>query len=198
MPLESTMTFGVLVLVVGPSGAGKDALLAAAREACASDSRFRFVRRVITRPADAGGEAHEAVTEAAFAARDFALSWRAHGLAYGIPADIAADLAAGRVVVANVSRAVIAEAARRFPVRVIAVTAPPEVLAARLAARGREDAAEAARRLARAVALPERVAIETVANDAMLAEGVARFLAALSRAAADARPEGTAPPPPPG
>ena len=192
------MTGGVLILVVGPSGAGKDALLAAAREACASEARFRFVRRVITRPADAGGEPHEAVTEAAFAARDFALVWRAHGLAYGIPADIAADLAAGRVVVANVSRTVIAEAARRFPVRVIAVTAPPDVLAARLAARGREDAAGTARRLVRAVGLPAGVPIETMANDATLAEGVTRFLAALSRAAADAPPAGTAFPPPPG
>ena len=192
------MTGGVLILVVGPSGAGKDALLAAAREACASEARFRFVRRVITRPADAGGEPHEAVTEAAFATRGFALSWRAHGLAYGIPADIAADLAAGRVVVANVSRTVIAEAARRFPVRVIAVTAPPEVLAARLAARGREDAAGTARRLVRAVGLPAGVPIETMANDATLAEGVTRFLTALSRAAGDAPPAGTASPGMPG
>ena len=187
------MTAGVLVLVVGPSGAGKDALLAAGRVAYAANARFRFVRRVITRPADAGGETHEAVTEAAFAARDFALSWQAHGLAYGIPTDIAADLAAGRVVVANVSRAVIAEAARRFPVHVIAVTAPPDILAARLAARGREDAADAARRLARTVTLPTAVPVETVANDVSLAEGVARFLAALSRAAGGVRPEGTAP-----
>ena len=192
------MTGGVLILVVGPSGAGKDALLAAAREAYAGEARFRFVRRAITRPAEAGGEPHEAVTEAVFATRGFALSWRAHGLAYGIPADIAADLAAGRVVVANVSRTVIAEAARRFPVRVIAVTAPPDVLAARLAARGREDAAGTARRLVRAVGLPAEVPIETMANDATLAEGVTRFLAALSRAAADAPPAGTAFPPPPG
>ena len=58
--------------------------------------------------------------------RDFALQWQAHGLRYGIPADIADDLAAGVVVVANVSRGVIAEAADRFPVRVIEITAPPQ------------------------------------------------------------------------
>jgi phosphonate metabolism protein PhnN/1,5-bisphosphokinase (PRPP-forming) len=170
----------MLVLVVGPSGAGKDTLLDAARATLADDPRFRFVRRVITRPAEAGGEAHEAVTEAAFAERTFALAWGAHGLSYGIPDDIADDLAEGRVVVANVSRGVIAEAARRFPVRVIEVTAPPEVLAARLAARGRETGADIAARLARSVTLPVGVGVETVINDSTLESGIARFLAALT------------------
>ena len=177
----------MLVLVIGPSGAGKDSLLDAARGALADDPRFRFVRRVITRPAEAGGEAHEAVTDAEFTTRTFALAWQAHGLRYGIPADIAADLAAGRVVVANVSRGVIAVAAERFPVRVIEITAPPEVLAARLATRGRERAADVAARLARTVAIPEWIAVETVMNDATVEAGTARFLAALSRAAEAAR-----------
>jgi len=177
----------MLVLVVGPSGAGKDTLLDAARTALADDPRFRFVRRVITRPADAGGEVHEAVTEAAFAARTFALAWQAHGLRYGIPADITADIAAGCVVVANVSRGVIAEAAARFPVRVIEITAPPDVLAARLATRGRESAADTAARLARNVALPDGFPVETVMNDATVETGAARFLAALNRAAEAAR-----------
>jgi ribose 1,5-bisphosphokinase len=178
----------MLVLVVGPSGAGKDTLLNAARRALAGDPRFRFVRRVITRPADPAGEDHEPVTEAEFTVRDFALQWQAHGLCYGIPADIADDLASGAVVVANVSRAVIAEAATRFPVRVIEVTAPPRMLAERLAVRGRETAADIAARLARAVPLPEHVVVETVLNDTTPETGIERFLAALSRAASDARP----------
>jgi ribose 1,5-bisphosphokinase len=172
----------MLVLVVGPSGAGKDTLLDAARRTLAGDPRFRFVRRVITRPAEAGGEAHEAVTAAEFAARDFALAWEAHGLRYGISADIVVDLDAGRVVVANVSRGVIAEAVERFSVRVIEITAPPQVLAARLATRGRESAADVAVRLARSVAVPDWIPAETVMNDATVDAGVTRFLAALSRA----------------
>ncbi len=177
----------MLVLVVGPSGAGKDTLLDAARRTLAGDRRFRFVRRVITRPAGSGGEDHEAVTEAEFAARDFALHWQAHGLRYGIPADIGDDLASGVVVVANVSRAVIADAATRYPVRVIEVTAPPQLLAERLAARGRETAADIAARLARTVPLPDDVVAETVSNDTTPEAGAQRFLAALSRAASDAR-----------
>jgi ribose 1,5-bisphosphokinase len=174
---------GTLVLVVGPSGAGKDTLLDAAREVLADDPRFRFVRRVITRPANAGGEAHESVTETEFAARKFALQWQAHGMRYGIPAD-AVD--GGIVVVANVSRTVVAEAARQFQVRVIEVTAPLDILAARLALRGREATADVASRLARSVAMPDHVPVDTVVNDGSLDDGVARFVAALSRAVAGA------------
>ncbi len=177
----------MLLLVVGPSGAGKDTLLNAARGALAGDLRFRFVRRVITRPADPSGEDHEPITEAAFAQRDFALQWQAHGLHYGIPADIAVDLAAGLVVVANVSRAIIADAADHFPVRVIEVTAPPHILAARLAGRGREAATDIAARLTRTVPMPAAVAAETVLNDAIREVGVARFLDALNRAASGVR-----------
>lgn len=181
----------MLVLVVGPSGAGKDTLLDAARTRLAGDKRVHFARRAITRPASAGGEAHEALTQAEFAKRqasgDFALSWHAHGLSYGIPAGIADDLARHHLVVANASRAVIAQAAERFPTRVIEITAPAEILASRLGRRGREDAADIATRLARAVALPPGVRIDPVLNDGTKEEGIARFLAALSRATESAR-----------
>jgi len=183
---------GLLVLVVGPSGAGKDTLLDAARLALAGDPRLRFVRRTITRPAGVGGEAHQPVTEAEFAALRFALSWEAHGLRYGIPADIDADLAAGRVVVASVSRTVIAEAAQRFPVRVIEITAPPDLRAKRLAERGREATPDVAARLARSIALPPDIPAVTVVNDATIERGAARLVAALIRAAEAAQPAGTA------
>jgi ribose 1,5-bisphosphokinase len=171
-------TITMLVLVVGPSGAGKDSLLNAAREAFRDDPRIHFVRRVITRPPDPHGENHEAVSELEFDSRDFALSWSAHGLRYGIPMDAPR---AAPVVVANVSRGVIAEAVLRFPTRVIEVTAPPEILAARLAARGRETAADVAGRLARTATIPDGVPVETVWNDGTLEAGVERFVTALRR-----------------
>ena len=174
----------MLVLVVGPSGAGKDTLLNAARVAFAGDSRFRFVRRVITRPADPMGENHEPADDAEFNRRHFALSWGAHGLRYGIPADIEADIARGVTVVANVSRGVIEPAAARFPVHVIEVTAPPDILARRLAERGRESAPDIAARLARHVDVPHGVPVTVVTNDGTPAEGIARFQAVLSRLAA--------------
>ena len=177
----------MLILIVGPSGAGKDTLLNGARAALAQHPGIRFVRRVITRPGDMGEEDHESATEQEFALReaagDFALAWRAHGLHYGIPADISFDLAKGRVVIANVSRAVLAEAAAQFPVAVIEITAPKALLIQRLRQRGREDADDVARRLAREIELPLRVARQTVVNDGAPEQGVQRLLAAIRDAA---------------
>ena len=182
----------MLILIVGPSGSGKDTLLNGARDRLADDPRYRFVRRLITRPGDLGEEAHESLTEQAFELRreigEFALTWRAHGLHYGIPADIGLELAAGRVVITNVSRAVVAEAAARFPVSVVEVSAPADVLARRLAARGREDAVDIARRLSRGIDLPLPVERQTVMNDGTVEQGVRRLLAAISRAAGAAPP----------
>lgn len=178
----------MLVLVVGPSGAGKDTVLSLARQALAGDKRFRFVKRTITRPSDPGGEDHEPVSEATFSERRFALSWSAHGLRYGIPLDIADDLAQGIVVVANVSRGVIADAAATFPVQVIEVTASIEILAQRLAARGRETAQDVAKRLARNIPITSGTAVDTVVNDGTPREAADRFVAVLIRAASPAPP----------
>lgn len=191
----------MLVAVVGPSGAGKDTLMTGALASLEGDARFRFVRRSITRPAEAGGEAHDPLTEAGFAALreagGFALWWAAHGLLYGIPRDIEDDMASGRVVVANLSRGVLTEAAR-YRLRVLEITAPVAVRAQRLAARGREDVADIAARLSREAALPAGLDVETVVNDAEVETGVARVLAALSRAAAGVPPPGRVRPAPPG
>lgn len=174
-----------LFLVVGPSGVGKDTLLSGARAALAGDPGFLFARRVITRPAEAGGEEHEPASPEAFeraeASGAFMLSWRAHGLAYGIPTGLSAERARGVAVVANVSRAVIGDArARLAPVRVIAIEAGPALLAARLAARGREDATDIARRLERAAApLRESPDMTRLVNDGTVEAGVAALVRLL-------------------
>ncbi|MFN4099765.1 MAG: phosphonate metabolism protein/1,5-bisphosphokinase (PRPP-forming) PhnN [Pararhodobacter sp.] len=173
---------GRLFSVVGPSGAGKDTLLAGV---CAAPGGPYWVRRVITRPESAGGEPYEGVTVQEFARREgqgeFALVWRAHGLAYGIPRAELAALASGRDVVFNGSRKAMAQAAAAFPgLRVIHVTAPPDVLAERLAARGREEAGDVAARLAREVEpFPEGLPVTEVLNHTTPAEGIARLAAAF-------------------
>ena len=110
------------------------------------------------------------------------LAWRAHDTDYGVPVSYDARLQAGERVVANVSRTVIADAlARSAPVRVIEVTAPPELLARRLGARGREDAAMIAARLARQVALPPDAPVTRIVNDGALEDALAAFVAAIRR-----------------
>lgn len=177
------MSRGRFIAVVGPSGAGKDTLM---RAMVAARPGLRRVRRVITRPADPQGEGHEAVSEAEFATRldegGFALHWRAHGLRYGVPVGVALDLAGGRDLLVNLSRAVLPEAQARFqPFAVLHLVADPEVLAARLAARGREAGAEIEERLTGAAqALPEGVGpVVEIDTDAPVERLVRRALGRL-------------------
>lgn len=185
---------GPLILVVGPSGAGKDTLLEAAAQRLAPTGRFHFARRAITRPGSAGGEDHIPTDEADFLTAEarggFLLSWRAHGLCYGLPRAPTADLRRdGYAVVANVSRTVIDDARNRLqPVRVVQVTASESVLAARLAARGRETADDVATRLARAASIDvSGCDVMTVVNDGALEDGTARMVAALEAASTQER-----------
>ena len=171
---------GYLILVVGPSGAGKDSLIAGAQKATSNLKHIKFVRRYITRPADTGGEDHISLSEDRFDAmvRDqaFCLHWQAHGLRYGISRDIVDEVDAGRSVIANVSRTIIDEARGVFPyVGVLNVTAPAAIIAGRLSARGRESAGEIARRLDRTVPVIGSEVVDLV-NDQTLEDGVRRFV----------------------
>ncbi|MFG1429004.1 phosphonate metabolism protein/1,5-bisphosphokinase (PRPP-forming) PhnN [Roseixanthobacter glucoisosaccharinicivorans] len=143
---------GALILVVGPSGAGKDTLLDFARARLRGNARVHFARRLVTRPAGAGEE-HGTLSVEDFAARqgEFALAWQAHGLSYALGAEVAAQVRAGDVVVANGSRATLPEARKRFSrLFVVHVSAPVAVRAARLAMRGREAEDDIRERLERA------------------------------------------------
>jgi ribose 1,5-bisphosphokinase len=171
---HADMTAGLFVVVVGPSGVGKDSLIDFARHHFADRPDLRFVQRVITRPQDAAGEAHSAVTPETFLtladAGAFAVSWHAHGLDYGIPADVNEDLKAGRVVIANGSRSALDKFRSAFPrLLVINVTARTDILAGRLAARGRETRTDIEARLARtAEALPGDLHVVTIDNSGAL------------------------------
>jgi ribose 1,5-bisphosphokinase len=180
------MTQGALVLVVGPSGAGKDALIGAAREALADDGRFLFPRRVVTRQAFAAIEDHDTLDLETFRRQKlrgaYALDWEAHGLSYALPAGIDAALMAGRIVVANVSRAVIPRAIEKYErCHVFLVTAPIEIRAARLAGRGRESTEDITQRLAReGAANPPGIMPIVIDNSGPLEDGVRRFVKALA------------------
>ena len=179
------MTRGRFIAVVGPSGAGKDSVMDGL---CARLPALHRARRVITRKPEAGGEDYTAVTTETFERMQqggaFALHWPAHGLHYGIPAEIETELSEGRDVIANLSRAVLPQAAARFsPFILLLVTASPQVLAQRLAARGREDQDSIARRLQRAdFAIPGGLEPHVICNDGALDDAIDQALAVLQPA----------------
>ena len=157
MPIDhSIMRAGArLYYVMGASGAGKDSLLGYARRRLVDNLHIVFAHRYITRPADAGGENHIALTAVEFEMRRrlgcFALDWQAHGHCYGIGCEIDLWLSLGIDVVINGSRGHFPQAANRYANLVgILVEAAPAILAERLHLRGREAGTEIHARLRRA------------------------------------------------
>ncbi|WP_457587716.1 phosphonate metabolism protein/1,5-bisphosphokinase (PRPP-forming) PhnN [Ensifer canadensis] len=147
---------GALVVVVGPSGAGKDSVMGFAARHFSDCADIHFVRRVITRPSDAGGEVHESVSIAEFVEMEqagaFAVSWDAHGLKYGIPEDVRRNVENGATAIVNGSRSALPAFRTSFgDIAVAVITAEPAVLARRLAERGRESEEDVLRRLSRQV-----------------------------------------------
>lgn len=146
---------GVLLYVIGASGSGKDSLMRHARTVLAHDSRVVFAHRYITRPQDAGGENHVALSEAEFDARVtrnlFPMHWHSHGMRYGIGCELNQWLAQGLTVILNGSRAYLPEAGKNYPeLMPVLIEVAPDILRARLQGRGRESAEDIALRLQRA------------------------------------------------
>jgi ribose 1,5-bisphosphokinase len=182
---------GRLVLVVGPSGAGKDTLMNALRQRLAGDGKVLFAKRRITRPADGATETHEPITEkdydSALASGAYALAWRAHGLGYVLPPDVDDFIRAGGTVVANGSRQALPNAFEKYadPL-VLLITAPKAVLAERLAARGRETRASIEKRLERAnIDMPGVPHLVRIENTGTIDAGVDKMVAAISATNSD-------------
>ncbi|MDX2266123.1 MAG: phosphonate metabolism protein/1,5-bisphosphokinase (PRPP-forming) PhnN [Hyphomicrobiales bacterium] len=180
---------GVFICVVGPSGAGKDTLINAARAHFASDARFYFPQRYISRGATPD-EPHIPISEAEFERRrranEFFLHWRAHGVAYALGRDVDAALQAGKTVVANISRAMIGAARDAWSrTLVIHVTVDPAVLRARLEARGRDSAEDVNARLQRGAEVEVTPApwVRPFDNSAHVSETAPRFMALIERLA---------------
>lgn len=180
---------GLLVYIMGPSGAGKDSLIDAARPRLAA-AGVSVARRVITRSAESVGEQAMGVTPAEFAERsgrgEFALQWQANGLDYGIPVDLRERLAKGESVLVNGSRAHLPTALAGYPhLLPILVSVDPSVLRERLLRRGRESPAEIEQRLQRNARLAggpiEGLAIEVLDNSSDLDSAVLRLMQVLQR-----------------
>ncbi len=165
-----------LIYIMGPSGCGKDSLMAEARLRLCASAPVVFAHRYITRQADAGGENHVALSRAEFQIRLscglFSLSWESHGFAYGIGREIDLWMEAGLSVVVNGSRAALSRSLVAYPELLpVLVDVPEEILRERLSARGREDTLEIQARLARAgMAVAKTPALVRFDNTGPLAE----------------------------
>jgi ribose 1,5-bisphosphokinase len=145
-----------LIYMVGPSGVGKDSLLAwlAQHPHTELPVPLHIARRSITRPEDGGTEVHEALTEEAFseleATGGFAMHWAANGLRYGIRHAELATLEHGHWVLVNGSRAYVPHVRRQWPgASVLHIQAPADMVRQRLLARGREAGADLEARIQR-------------------------------------------------
>lgn len=132
-----------LLYVVGPSGSGKDSIMAYARAQLAGQPMVQFAHRYITRPAHAGGENHIALSQAEFNARIqaglFAMHWQSHGNSYGIGNEINQWLGKGITVVVNGSREYLPQAMKNYPELLpVTIEVAPDILKQRLMSRGRE------------------------------------------------------------
>lgn len=177
-----------LFYLMGASGAGKDSLMRFARARLAPSDRIVFAHRYITRPADAGGEEHVALSEPEFAGLErhgcFSMTWRSHGRHYGIGIEVCHWLDLGLDVVVNGSRGYLNDADTRFPGLLVPVLvqASREVLRQRLVQRGREDAADMTRRLERAQRLDASVrhpALIRIDNNDQLEDSGNRLLGVM-------------------
>lgn len=174
-----------LYYVMGSSGAGKDSIMQYARSRLASVDRVVFAHRYITRPSDAGGENHIALSDEEFERRLdlglFCMNWRSHGFRYGLGMEIVTWLERGIDVVMNGSRNYLEEARLLFPEMVpVLITVSQDVLRDRLLGRGRESIEEIEKRIQRnqEVDVDDSQAMR-VSNDGPLEESGEQFLSIL-------------------
>jgi ribose 1,5-bisphosphokinase len=186
---------GAFVGVVGPSGAGKDSVMAGAKALLHYQPSIIFPQRIVTRAPDAT-ERNTELSPREFdlvnASGGFSLAWTAHNLSYAVPADVDADVAQGRIVVVNVSRAVVPALRHRYVRGLVAfIDAPADVRRARISQRGRENSGAVDERLAREVAsfLPADadILIDNSGSIDDAARALADYLASLMNVSASAQ-----------
>ena len=145
---------GHLIYIVGASGAGKDSILSECRSQLTSQLNTCISHRYITRPANAGGENHIALTSAEFEFRKsrqlFKFDWQANGLQYAIGKEVDGWLASGLNVIVNGSRSFLPKAQQLHPqLKAVYIDVDTQCLRERLILRARENSSEIEQRLVR-------------------------------------------------
>ena len=166
---EGSIGPGRVIVIVGPSGAGKDTLIGLARAALADRDDIVLPQRIVTRRSDEA-EDNVALSVAEFlrlqAQGGLAVSWQAHGLHYGYSIDIDAAVRRGARVLLNLSRtAVCAVRSRYRDTHVVLIDADRDVRRTRLVGRKRENGDAIEARLARETPFEASDADVIISND---------------------------------
>jgi phosphonate metabolism protein PhnN/1,5-bisphosphokinase (PRPP-forming) len=177
---------GKWIFICGPSGVGKDSLIAWSRQALAGHSNIVFARRVVTRVAQPGSD-DDAMSEADFLSLrqsgGLCWHWQAHGFYYGISQTYASHVSAGGTVVINGSRSHVDALPASPGIKRVKITASPDKIAARLAQRGRDSEEAVTHRLARNAGFeqisPSKADL-IIRNDADLAQAGAALVKYLA------------------
>ena len=182
----SKLKHGHLIVIVGPSGAGKDSILKAALLHFENDHRVELVRRIITRECDPSSEVHDSVSEDKFNAQldagEFSVSWRANDLSYALPANVHEKINQGQLLIANGSRGAIADIRSTFSqLTVVNIVVSAEALSARLERRNRESSEQIAKRLERNKTMPPLAGddVVTIDNSAGREPAINEFIALI-------------------
>ena len=146
---------GLLILIVGNSGSGKDSIMRGVLERYPSDLKTLYLtQRYITRPYS-DTEDFIAIKPEDFKKLslqgEFVLEWHIYGLDYGVPIEIDEWLEKGHPVLVNVSRKIIKKARRMYQkMLVVFIDVPFEITLKRVKERGRESGARLEERILRA------------------------------------------------
>jgi ribose 1,5-bisphosphokinase len=146
---------GLLVLVVGNSGSGKDSIMKGVEERFSSELKtLHLTQRYITRPSSETEE-NISVTPEEFKRMSkqgkFALEWQIYGLYYGVPIEIDDWLKKGHIVLVNVSRSILKKARKLYQnIIVVFIEVPFEITLKRVKERARESGKRLEERIQRA------------------------------------------------
>jgi len=146
---------GLLILVVGNSGSGKDSIMKGVKERFPSELKSLYLtQRIITRPSS-DTEDNIAVTPEDFKKMSsqgrFALEWHIYSLDYGVPIEIDELMKKGHSVLVNVSRSIVKEARNIYQnILVVFIEVPFEITLERVKERSRESGVRLEERIQRA------------------------------------------------
>jgi len=178
---------GILVLVVGNSGSGKDSIISEVVKRFPSNLNvIQLTQRYITRPSSET-EDNIAITPEVFKEmsrqKKFALEWHIYDLDYGVPIDIDDWLKKGHPVIVNVSRTIVKKARSIYRnILVVFISVPFDITLKRVKERARESGKLLQERIQRAKenqTFPEANFI--VDNSGELEIAIDQFLSCLMR-----------------